>query len=55
MIDYKDLLKKYMCVIRSEEGIDYVDFISANISWSNIEFTEEEKKALEEISKSTKP
>lgn len=44
-----DLLKKYMTLVKAEEGITFVD--SINNPCSDIEFTEEEENILKSISK----
>ena len=55
-IDYRDLLKKYMFVITTHEGIDYihggVEFPTIGIDYL-VQFSEEEVEELKQISKET--
>jgi len=49
-MDYKKLLTKYIQHVSSCEGIDY---ISLGGDFSDIKFTEEEQKELNELSEAT--
>lgn len=46
MIDYKELLRKYIQHVYASEGCN---FAPGTMTWSGVEFTEEEIKAWEEL------
>ncbi len=46
------LLRKYMLHVINEEGVSFVS--NVNDAWCKVEFTEEEKKQLEEIEEEIK-
>lgn len=49
MIDYRDLLKRYMAMVGDEEGTTFVSCLSYHG-----EFTAKEKRELEEINEETR-
>lgn len=53
-MDYKELLKKYMTLIRNSEGMTYLDRWSEE--WDQgVKFSPEETTALKEIEKTLPP
>jgi len=50
-MDYKELLMKYIQHVSGCEGISFIDYLNERWHGSDIEFTEDEKLALEEAEK----
>jgi hypothetical protein len=50
MVDYKELLHKYVRYVYDSEGSDYIEFGSMSHYATDVEFTEEEWGELEKAS-----
>ena len=55
IMDYRELLRKYMSHVVVHEGIDYVDSIRGGclVAVKSFQFSDEEVRELEQISKET--